>query len=301
MTVSSMTGFARTDGHDGLYSWAWEAKSVNGRALDVRCRLPGGMDWLEPVARKALVERFHRGHIALSLTLHRPPGQLGVRLNRALLDQLLAALGELGSLASAAPPRLDGLLAVPGVVEIAEVEESPEAREAREKAMVDSLFDALDDLVVVRREEGERLTSALRHLIEEIANLVSRAEGCAALQPEAIKSRLREQVAALLEAAPSLPEERIAQEAALLGAKADVREELDRLRAHLAAARNLVEDGAAMEDGVAVGRRLDFIAQELNREVNTLCSKSTDVELTQIGLDLKALIDQFREQVQNIE
>lgn len=296
-----MTGFARTDGHDGPYGWAWEAKSVNGRSLDLRCRLPSGMDWLEPVARKALAERFHRGHIVLSLSLQRAPGQLGVKLNRALLDQLLAAVGEVGSLGAAAPPRLDGLLAIPGVVEIGEPEESAQARAAREKAMVESLLEALDDLLVARREEGARLAVALRHLTEEIANLVSRAEGCAALQPEAIKSRLREQVAALLEAVPSLPEERIAQEAALLGAKADVREELDRLRAHLAAARNLIEDGAAMEDGVAVGRRLDFIAQELNREVNTLCSKSTDVELTQIGLDLKALIDQFREQVQNIE
>ncbi len=296
-----MTGFARADGHDGLYGWSWEVKSVNGRSLNLRCRLPPGMDWLESVAREAITKRFHRGHMSVTLNLDRAPGHLRVRLNHEVLDQLLAEVKELEQVAAVAPPRLDGLLAIRGVVEVAEDEESKGAQEARGKAMVESLNDALGDLAGVRAQEGERLVAVLRQCLDEIAELGLRAGNAAALAPEAIKGRLKAQLALLVDAVPPLPEERIAQEAALLISKADVREELDRLEAHLAAARDLIEEGTAKAEGVALGRRLDFLAQEFNREVNTLCSKSGDVALTRIGLDLKALIDQFREQVQNIE
>jgi uncharacterized protein (TIGR00255 family) len=292
-----MTGFARADGNAGAYAWTWEAKSVNGRALEVRCRLPAGMDAIELPARKLAAERIRRGNLNINLQASRAGGVSGYRLNAALLRQLGDIIREAEGVLDAAAPRLDGLLALRGVIEAVEIEESDADREAREKAMLATLVEALQRLVANRAAEGARLASVLTEQIDEIARLTEAATNSAAARPEALQARLREQVALLLGASPALPEERLAQECAILIAKADVREELDRLRAHVAAARDLIEKG----DAGGAGRKLDFLAQEFNREANTLCSKAGDVELTRIGLDLKLVIDRFREQVQNIE
>ncbi len=296
-----MTGFARAEGvdaadlHPGLH-WAWEVKSVNGRNLEVRCRLPPGFEILEPAARAAVAERFKRGNVALTLTLARGGEPPRVRINRALLDQLMALAAEYAGKGKAEAPRLDSLLAVRGVVEVVEeAEPSEEQRAVRFARMNETLAQALAALAAMRHEEGGRLATLVGQHLDAIEELRRHAAATAATQPAALKARLKAQVDALLEASPALSEERLAHEAALLVTKVDVREELDRLSAHVAAARKLLAEGGA------VGRKFDFLCQEFNREANTLCSKSADVELTAIGLDLKAAIDQLREQVQNIE
>ena len=291
--LASMTGFARSEGDLGAYAWAWEARSVNAKTLDVRSRIAGGFDRLEPAARGAAAERFKRGNVSLTMTLKTADRLPRMRINRELLDDLIALADELEE-AGAARPRLDALLSMRGVIEPVEEEDETE-RAAAEAAMLDSLGEVLDRLATARAEEGARLAPVMSGHLDRIESLVADAKSCAAAQPEALTERLRSQVAELLDASPGLPEERLAQEAALLVAKADIREELDRLEAHIEQARGLLADGAA------VGRRLDFLCQEFNREANTLCSKAADVELTRIGLDLKAVIEQFREQVQNIE
>ena len=295
MPVASMTGFARGTGQDGSVAWAWEAKSVNGRGLDVRCRLPAGMDAIEPEIRRIAGELFARGSLSVSLQIDGGQGQTRLSVNREALDQILDVCRELRQEVDAAPPSLEALLAIRGVVEVAEEEEAPEARSQRDALIVGDLRETLDALLASRRDEGARIASVLADQLDEIAGLVEQAADNAALQPEALRARLTERVGALIDATPALPEERLAQEVALLLVKSDGREEVDRLRAHVAAARELIEAGGV------VGRRLDFLCQEFNREANTLCSKATDVELTRIGLDLKVVIDQLREQVQNLE
>lgn len=292
--VASMTGFARIDGSAEGQSWTIEVKSVNGRTLDLRCRLPAGFDALEPVARSALSTRLKRGSVSLTVSLARQSSTAPVRINRDLLTQLAALARELADL-GLAPPSLDGLLAVRGVVEQAEDALSESARRAVELALGVDLGRALDQLAQMRLAEGARLIAVLIDHLAEIERLTGAAASLAATQPAALKERLRLQVQALLDAAPALPEERLVQEAALLIAKGDIREELDRLRAHVAAARELIAGGGT------IGRQLDFLCQEFNREANTLCSKSTDVELTRLGLALKTAIEQLREQTQNIE
>jgi uncharacterized protein (TIGR00255 family) len=291
-----MTGFARAEGRDDSLHWIWEVKSVNGRSLDMRCRVPSGMDGLEPIARAAVAERLRRGNVTVSLTMMRGAKPPKVRINREVLAQLVEVVKELQGNIEAAPPRLDGLIGVRGVVDVIDEEEEDETtRRARIDRIAATLNEALDALRKMRAAEGARLAAVIGGHLDEIERLRGAAAATAAAQPEALRERLRAQIAVLLEASPALPEERLAQEAALLIAKGDVREELDRLAAHVAAARDLlVEKGA-------VGRKLDFLCQEFNREANTLCSKSTDVELTRIGLGLKAAIEQLREQVQNIE
>ncbi|MGE5547047.1 MAG: YicC/YloC family endoribonuclease [Solirubrobacterales bacterium] len=298
MSVASMTGYARAEGRDSQVSWVWEAKSVNGRGLELRCRLPSGHDGLEPVARDAAAKRLKRGNVQLSLNVTRVVETPPMRVNTGLLTQIVTLVDQLAPHhPGIAPARWDGLLAVKGVLEPMEAEEedAEAVRKAREAAMTVSLQQALDALADMRLAEGKRLQQVLLGQLDEIAQLAERAGETASLRPEAVKERLRAQVAAVLEAAPALHEDRVAQEVALIAVKADIREELDRLRAHVGAARDLIAAGGA------VGRKLDFLSQEFNREANTLCSKSSDVELTRIGLDLKAVIDQFREQVQNIE
>jgi uncharacterized protein (TIGR00255 family) len=291
-----MTGFARVEGSQDGTSWAWELKSVNSKSLDVRLRLPPGFDYLEPLLRTSLAQRLKRGAISATLSLTRDAGAGGgLRVNRAALDQILALADELTGRIEAAPPRLDGLLALRGVLEAAGEEESPEAREMLAAVFLAGWEAALASLVAMREAEGARLAAVLRERLAEMTLLAAAAEASAAAQPDAIRARLRSLVAALLDASPALPEERLAQEAALLVARADIREELDRLAAHLAAAQDL------LREGTAIGRRFDFLCQEFNREANTLCSKSADVELTRTGLALKAAIEQLREQVQNIE
>ncbi|CAA7614245.1 YicC/YloC family endoribonuclease [Magnetospirillum sp. UT-4] len=298
MTVASMTGYARAQGGDSQVSWVWEAKSVNGRGLELRCRLPSGHDSLEPAAREAAQKRLKRGNIQFSLNVTRVTEAPAVRVNADLLGQVIRLIEDMGPRHPViAQARWDGLLAIRGVLEPMEAEETDAeaVRQAREGAMRATLEQVIESLAAMRLSEGARIAAVLRTQLDEVAALAARAGACAVLRPEAVKERLRAQVAAVLEAAPALSEERVAQEVALIAVKADVREELDRLAAHVAAARELLEAGGA------VGRKLDFLAQEFNREANTLCSKSSDVDLTRIGLDLKAVIDQFREQVQNIE
>lgn len=295
MSIASMTGFARAIGQDARVSWAIELKCVNGRALDVRCRLPPSFDALEPSLRAAAAAALSRGNLSVLVQLTPAGGTAPIRLNRPTLDALLALVHEIGPLEGVAPARLDGLLALKGVIESVEPEENEAAREARYAAMRGSFAEALKALVAARRAEGAALEKLLNGALDAIAGLVAHAETSAAPRTEAVRERLRAQVNALLEAGAPLPEERLAQEFALLVVKLDVREEIDRLNVHVEAARKLIVDGGP------VGRRLDFLAQEFNREANTLCSKAGDPALTATGLELKAVIDQFREQVQNIE
>jgi uncharacterized protein (TIGR00255 family) len=295
MSVASMTGFARSEGHaDGL-GWVWEIKSVNSKSLDLRCRLPAGYDVLEPKLRAALANRLKRGAINVSLTVTKSANSVPLRVNRAALAEIMVLAKELAQETGAAPPRIDGLLALKGVLESGdEVADTP-ADEQRQAAMQRDFDAALEALAAMRQAEGKRLVPVLEARLAEITALAGAAERTAAAQPAAAKARLKEQVAALLEAVPALPEERLTQEAALIVARGDVREELDRLAAHVDATRGLLKEGGA------IGRRLDFLCQEFNREANTLASKSPDLELTRIALGLKAAIEQLREQVQNIE
>ncbi len=293
MAVASMTGFARAQGEAHGTSWVWEVKSVNGRALDLRLRLGPGFDALEPELRAALAQRFRRGNFSGNLSVTRT-APAALRINREALAQLVALINELTGEIEAAPPRLDGLLALRGVVETVE-DEAEAVVEARRGAVLAGWTTALDQLAKARVAEGSRIALLLESQLDEMAALVTAAGSCAAAQPAAIRERLRTVLAGLADQMSSMPEERVAQEVALLAARSDIREELERLRAHLEQA------GELLREGDAVGRRLDFLCQELNREANTLCSKSADIALTRAGLALKAVIEQFREQVQNIE
>jgi uncharacterized protein (TIGR00255 family) len=290
-----MTGFARASGHDGGLGWTWELKSVNGRALDIRFRAPTGYDRVEAGARAALNRRFKRGSFTASLALARAAGEESWRINRTLIERLIALHGDYAGRIDKALPRLDALLAVRGVVEPADEAEDEEAAERRFAAIEASFESAVAALADARADEGKRLGAILMGQLDGIERFVTQASEAAAARPEAIRARLKEQIAALLDSHAGFSEERLSQEAVLLAAKADVREELDRLTAHVAAAREL------MGSGDAVGRRLDFLCQEFNREANTLCSKSSDLALTRVGLELKAAIEQLREQVQNVE
>ena len=288
-----MTGFARAEGEADGISWVWELKSVNSRSLDLRLRLAPGFDALEPQLRAALARHVRRGNVAATLSVNRlaPPA---IRINREMLAHIVALLRELAGEIAAAPPRLDGLIGLRGVIET--VEDEPESVvDARRGAVFDGWSQALLRLAASRAEEGARLEAILSAQRTELAALVEAAAGCAAAQPAALRARLEMLLGELAGLAPTMPEERVAQELAMLVSRADVREELDRLRAHIAQAGDLLERGEA------VGRQLDFLCQELNREANTLCSKSADIELTRAGLALKAAVEQFREQVQNLE
>ena len=294
--IASMTGFARSSGSVDGYSWNWEAKSVNGKGLDVRCRLPQGFEEVDVEARTATGKAFKRGNFNLILTIQETSQQSQYQINRALLDQLVETAKELQvDLDGFDKPSLDGLFAVRGVIE--QVTESDDEAEltARKKEVLGGLKEVLSSLAQNRLDEGLRIGEVLFDQLDAIIKLCQQAEKIAALQPENIREKLNQQIAELLEAVPSLPEERLAQEAAVLMTKADVREELDRLQAHIEAAKDLLDGGGV------IGRRLDFLCQEFNREANTLCSKAADVELSKIGLELKAVIEQYREQVQNIE
>jgi len=291
MSLASMTGFARVSGEDARAQWVWEARSVNGKGLDVRLRLPTGWDRLDPLARAAAPKRFKRGNVSVTLELRTRQAAGRLAVNEALLQTLIARCEAAGE-----SPRLDRLLQVRGVVEPAEEADAEEAEtEARAQALAAALEEALDALAAARAEEGARVQTVIEAQLDEIERLTEAAAACADAQPAAIRDRLARQIEELSQGRGGLDPERAAQEAAALAVKADVREELDRLRGHIEAARALVAEGAA------VGRRFDFLCQEFNREANTLASKSSALALTRIGLDLKAVIDQLREQVQNIE
>jgi uncharacterized protein (TIGR00255 family) len=290
-----MTGFARAEGQMGVYGWSWELKSVNAKGLDMRVRLPPGMDPLEGPVRERIAARVKRGNVTAALTVARAPGSERVVVNEAALEAMLALPAKYAGRIDPAPPRLDALLAVRGIVEVVEAPDTEDERNRRDAAILETLDAGLERLAAARRGEGLRLAALLEAHLVEIKRLVEAAKNSAGARPERLRARLEEQLKQLLESRPPLPEDRLAQEAALLATRGDIREELDRLAAHgEAAAETLAKPGV-------VGRQLDFLAQELNREANTLCSKSADVELTRLGLDLKAAIDQFREQIQNVE
>jgi uncharacterized protein (TIGR00255 family) len=295
MALSSMTGFARGHGVSGPYSWAWEVKSVNGKGLDVRLRLPAGWDAIEGPARALIAERFSRGSLQAGLTVERASALPVVRINTPVLDAILASLRKLAPGMETSPPSLDGLLALKGVMEVGDAEEREDEKRAAEAAAAAGFADVLSALAEMRHREGAALGRVLATRLNEINALVQRAEVAPGRRPEAIRVRLAEQVATLLAQSERFDPDRLHQEAILIAAKADVREELDRLTAHVAQAQLLIDQGGA------IGRRLDFLSQELNREANTLCAKANDVELTNIGLELKVAVEQFREQVQNVE
>jgi uncharacterized protein (TIGR00255 family) len=295
MAFVSMTGFAESAGSHASLRWRWEAKSVNGRSLDLRLRTPPGFDGLEPPARLLAAERFRRGAFQISLTVETQEAARGLKVDPAALASAIKLAREVAAETGLAPARIDGLLALKGVIVQEEsVLSDPLHRADRDAAILKSLADAFDALAKARANEGARLATLMRGQVGEIARLTEEASDLAAAQGPALRDRLAGQIRDLLAGAP-LPEERLAQEAAMLALKADVREELDRLKAHVQEARALIDSGDA------VGRKLDFLAQEFNREANTLCSKSADIALTRIGLALKAVIDQFREQAQNVE
>ncbi len=295
MPLASMTGFARAQGESGPYAWAWEIKSVNAKGLDVRLRYPPGWDAIEAPVRAAASKPLARGNVSATLEVKRVGAAPTVKINDDVLNAVVSALNTVSKKVNAQPPALDGILNLKGVIEIADAEENPAERAAAEKAIVAGFEAALKELVSMRRREGDALEKIMRERVDLIASLVNDAENAPGRKPEAIRTRLAEQVKQLLETGEKFDTDRLHAEAVLLAAKADVREELDRLNAHVAAARDMLKGGGA------VGRKLDFLAQEFNREANTLCAKANDVKLSAIGLELKTLVDQFREQVQNLE
>lgn len=289
----SMTGFARLRGSVAGLDWVWELKSVNGRNLDVRFRLPPGFDGVEIAGRALVHSALRRGTIQASLTVSSAQQASSLRINRAALSAISEAMRAMESVMPLQPATADGIFRIKGVLE---EDAAPELDiEARDAACLASLKAALEALVATRAEEGARLGALLSAHVARIESLCADAKALASLAPDAIRSRIKASVEKLLDTSSSFSPERLHQEAVLLAAKADVTEELDRLAAHTEQARGLIASGEA------VGRRLDFLSQEFNREANTLCSKSFDIGLTRIGLDLKSTIEQFREQVQNVE
>ncbi len=294
--ICSMTGFARTQGASGNASFVWELRSVNGRGLDIKLRLPNGLEALEFALRDLAARRFKRGNITGTLSLKREAAG-SVSADQAALDRVRdLAMALAASMPGAPVPRAELLLALPGVMRGGMAAEESEAeRAALNDAVHQAFLQALDGLTESRAAEGRKLAEITAANLQEIHHLHEAASLQALRQPELHRTRLQAQLAELLGATSGLPEERLAQEVALLASKSDVREELDRLAAHIEAAN------ALLCEGQAVGRKLDFLMQEFNREANTLCSKSTSVPLTSIGLALKVAIEQLREQVQNIE
>ncbi|MGH6838009.1 MAG: YicC/YloC family endoribonuclease [Methylocella sp.] len=294
MTTASMTGFARATGSAGPWRFAWELRSVNAKGLDARLRLPPPFDAIEPDARARLSRKLNRGTIHATLAAQRDAGFPEVRVNQDLLRELIAAIAEIPLPPMISPATLDGLLSVRGVVEIFDVADDDAAILRARASALDLLDEALDGLVAMRQTEGAALAAILSARLEKIAALTQAADACPARKPEAIRARLAQSLATLAGNA-NFDQNRLHQEALMLAAKADIREELDRLSAHATAARDFLANGGA------AGRRLDFLAQELSREANTLCAKSNDASLTALGLELRVEIEQFREQVQNIE
>jgi uncharacterized protein (TIGR00255 family) len=295
MVLSSMTGFARSQGASGPYAFEWELKSVNAKGFDLRMRLPPGWDELESFAKKRASEVLSRGTVYANFNVKRTNALSTVRVNEDVLASILRVATMLAGKIDAVAPSIDGLLSIKGVIEVVE----PESDEAEDKTARDAAAGAFDQalahLVDMRRREGTALGQILLQRMNEIEHLSGKAEAAPGRKPDAIKARLSEQIALLLETSDRFDPDRLNQEALLIAAKADIREELDRIASHVAQAREMIARGGP------VGRRLDFLAQEFNREVNTCCSKSNDIELTNTGLEMKNVVEQFREQVQNLE
>jgi uncharacterized protein (TIGR00255 family) len=295
MALSSMTGFARSHGASGPYAFEWELKSVNAKGFDLRLRLPQGWDELDAHAKKRAGEVLARGTVYANLNVKRANTTSTVRINEDVLNAVLKVAGQLAGKIDAVAPSVDGLLAIKGVIEVVEPESNEDEDKAAKAAAAKAFDEALDNLVAMRRREGTSLGAILSQRLDEIEGLAKKAEAAPGRKPEAVRARLAEQVAALLETTDRFDADRLNQEALLIAAKADIREELDRIASHLSQARELIGKGGP------IGRRLDFLAQEFHREVNTTCSKSNDLELTNTGLEMKSVVEQFREQVQNLE
>lgn len=292
MALASMTGFGRAEGESGRWSFVWELRSVNGKGLDIRPRVPSGIDGLDQTVRSRLQKALSRGNVSVNLQMDVDASETGYRIN----EEWLATLRERAGVDETAYAALNlQLLAIRGVVEPASGDVSDEEIAERDAAILAALDQAIAALVAARRQEGARLQTILLSIVEEFGKLIAAAGSCDSLRPEARRERLRAMLTELMQADPPVNEDRMAQELALQMTRGDITEELDRLRAHVLQAEELLNAGEP------VGRRLDFLAQEFNREANTLCSKSGDIELTRIGMDLKVAIDRFREQVQNIE
>ncbi len=295
MAVNSMTGFARAAGSAGGWRWSFEIKSVNAKGLDLRLRMPAPFDRAEGEARARLARALSRGTCFATLTAQREGAASAARIDQAVVETIAAAARAAAEKTGLAAPTMDGLLALRGVVEIVDAADDEETAAAACAGALVSLDEALAALGAMRRTEGEALAAVLRERLDAIAALADAADANPARRPEAVRARLAQSVAALMDSSRGFDDNRLHQEAILLAAKADIREELDRLKTHVAAARALLDEGGA------IGRRLDFLAQELGREANTLAAKANDVTLTAQGLELRAQIEQFREQVQNIE
>jgi uncharacterized protein (TIGR00255 family) len=294
MALSSMTGFARSHGASGPYVFEWELKSVNAKGFDLRMRLPPGWDELEALAKKRAGEVLSRGTVYANLNVKRASSASTIRINEEVLASIVKVAGVLAGKIDAVAPSIDGLLGIKGVIEVVEPE-SDEAEDKAAKAAAAAFDQALSELVAMRQREGLTLGQVLSQRMDEIELLAKKAEAAPGRKPDAIKARLAEQIAALLESSDRFDPDRLSQEAIMIAAKADIREELDRIASHISQAREMIGKGGP------VGRRLDFLAQEFNREVNTCCSKSNDLELTNTGLEMKNVVEQFREQVQNLE
>ena len=295
MALSSMTGFARSHGASGPYAFEWELKSVNAKGFDLRMRLPPGWDELEAYAKKRAGEVLSRGTVYANLSVKRTGAASTIRINEDVLASIVKVAGVLAGRIDAVAPSIDGLLAIKGVIEVVEPESSEDEDKAAKAAAAAAFDQALLDLVEMRQREGVTLGQILIQRMDEIERLAERAEAAPGRKPEAIRARLAEQIATLLETSERFDPERLNQEALLIAAKADIREELDRIASHVSQTREMIAKGGP------IGRRLDFLAQEFNREVNTCCSKSNDLELTNAGLAMKNVVEQFREQVQNLE
>ena len=295
MALSSMTGFARSHGASGPYAFEWELKSVNAKGFDLRLRLPPGWDELEAIAKKRAAALLARGTVYANLNVRRANALAAVRINEDVLASVLKAASQLAGKIDAVAPSVDGLLGIKGVIEVVEPESDEEEDKAAMAAAAAAFDKALADLVAMRQREGMALGQILSQRMDEVEALAKKAEAAPGRKPEAIKARLAEQIAALIETSDRFDADRLNQEALLIAARADIREELDRIASHVAQARELIGKGGP------IGRRLDFLAQEFHREANTCCSKSNDVELTNTGLEMKNVIEQFREQVQNLE
>jgi uncharacterized protein (TIGR00255 family) len=295
MALSSMTGFARSHGASGPYVFEWELKSVNAKGFDLRMRLPPGWDELEAFAKKRAGEVLSRGTVYANLSVKRTGAASTIRINEEVLASIVKVAGVLAGKIDAVAPSIDGLLAIKGVIEVVEPESSEDEDKAARAAAAAAFDQALLDLVEMRQREGVTLGQILIQRMDELERLAQRAEVAPGRKPEAIRARLAEQIAALLETSDRFDPDRLNQEALLIAAKADIREELDRIASHVSQTREMISKGGP------IGRRLDFLAQEFNREVNTCCSKSNDLELTNTGLAMKNVVEQFREQVQNLE
>ncbi|MEM9014117.1 MAG: YicC/YloC family endoribonuclease [Pseudomonadota bacterium] len=289
-----MTGFARSEAESSGFRWVWELKSVNGRGLDIRLRMPAGFDSLEPEIRKRTKSQLARGSVSVGLAIKSENRDVRYRINRDALDDALAMIERISIRVQCAPPQPEGILALRGVIEPDDENNEPSSNDKLFKEILVDFDDCLKLLLASRRTEGTAMASIIADQVDALEGLASSVRSHAEKSPDALRERLLDQVRPLLEQT-TLAEDRVVQEVAIMASKADIREEIDRLDAHISAGRELLRNGGA------IGRQLDFLTQEFNREANTLCSKAADITTKKMGLEMKSIIDQLREQVQNIE